>query len=30
VNLSQDEDEYFADGITDDVRGKLAACPGYR
>src|SRR5262249_12208482 len=28
VNLSQDEDEYFADGITDDVRGKLAALPG--
>jgi eukaryotic-like serine/threonine-protein kinase len=28
VNLSQAEDEYFADGITDDVRGKLAALPG--
>ena len=28
VNLSRDEDEYFADGITDDVRGKLAALPG--
>src|SRR5262249_5529951 len=30
VNLSQAEDEYFADGITDDVRGKLAALPGIR
>jgi eukaryotic-like serine/threonine-protein kinase len=28
VNLNQAEDEYFADGITDDVRGKLAALPG--
>jgi len=28
VNLSPAEDEYFADGITDDVRGKLAALPG--
>jgi serine/threonine-protein kinase len=27
VNLNQAEDEYFADGITDDVRGKLAALP---
>jgi eukaryotic-like serine/threonine-protein kinase len=28
VNLNQAEDEYFAEGITDDVRGKLAALPG--
>jgi len=27
VNLNQPDDEYFADGITDDVRGKLAALP---
>jgi len=26
-NLGQPEDEYFADGITDAVRGKLAAIP---
>jgi TolB-like protein len=26
-NLGQREDEYFADGITDAVRGKLAAIP---
>jgi TolB-like protein/Tfp pilus assembly protein PilF len=28
VNLNPAEDQYFADGITDDVRGKLAALPG--
>ncbi len=27
-NLGRPEDEYFADGITDEVRGKLAALPG--
>ena len=27
VNLNHAEDEYFAEGITDDVRGKLAALP---
>jgi TolB-like protein/Flp pilus assembly protein TadD len=27
-NLGGPEDEYFADGITDEVRGKLAAVPG--
>jgi TolB-like protein/tetratricopeptide (TPR) repeat protein len=26
-NLGRPEDEYFADGITDEVRGKLAALP---
>ena len=26
-NLGAAEDEYFADGITDEVRGKLAALP---
>jgi eukaryotic-like serine/threonine-protein kinase len=28
VNLNQAQDAYFAAGITDDVRGKLAALPG--
>ena len=28
VNLNQAGDEYFAEGITDDIRGKLAALPG--
>jgi hypothetical protein len=27
-NLGATEDDYFADGITDEVRGKLAAIPG--
>ncbi len=27
-NLGAPEDEYFADGMTDAVRGKLAAVPG--
>jgi serine/threonine-protein kinase len=27
-NLGPSEDEYFADGVTDAVRGKLAALPG--
>ena len=27
-NLGRPEDEYFADGITDEVRGKLAELPG--
>ncbi len=27
-NLGQPEDEYFADGVADEVRGKLAALPG--
>ena len=27
-NLGRPEDEYFADGVTDEVRGKLAALPG--
>ncbi|HEV8455894.1 MAG TPA: serine/threonine-protein kinase, partial [Gemmatimonadales bacterium] len=27
-NLGPPEDEYFADGITDAVRGKLASLPG--
>ena len=27
-NLGAPEDEYFADGVTDAVRGKLAALPG--
>jgi eukaryotic-like serine/threonine-protein kinase len=26
--LGRSEDDYFADGITDEVRGKLAALPG--
>ncbi|MGH9261692.1 MAG: serine/threonine-protein kinase, partial [Acidimicrobiales bacterium] len=28
VNLGAAEDEYFADGVTDQVRGKLSALPG--
>ena len=27
-NLGAPEDEYFADGVTDEVRGKLTAFPG--
>lgn len=27
-NLGRPEDDYFADGITDEVRGKLAMLPG--
>jgi serine/threonine-protein kinase len=27
-NLGGAEDEYFADGVTDEVRGKLTALPG--
>jgi serine/threonine-protein kinase len=27
-NLGRQEDDYFADGITDEIRGKLAALPG--
>ena len=27
-NLGDSTDDYFADGITDEVRGKLAALPG--
>ena len=27
-NLGSADDDYFADGITDEVRGKLAALPG--
>ena len=27
-NLGGADDEYFADGITDEIRGKLAAIPG--
>jgi TolB-like protein/Tfp pilus assembly protein PilF len=27
-NLGQRDDDYFADGVTDEVRGKLAALPG--
>ncbi len=27
-NLGRPEDEYFADGMTDEVRGKLAMVPG--
>ncbi|MEO7987166.1 MAG: protein kinase [Gemmatimonadales bacterium] len=27
-NLGRQGDEYFADGVTDEVRGKLAALPG--
>ena len=29
-NLGSSEDEYFADGITDEVRGKLSTLPGLR
>jgi len=27
-NLGAAEDEYFADGVTDEIRGKLAGIPG--
>jgi TolB-like protein/Flp pilus assembly protein TadD len=27
-NLGAADDEYFADGVTDEIRGKLAAIPG--
>jgi eukaryotic-like serine/threonine-protein kinase len=27
-NLGRAEDQYFADGVTDEVRGKLAGLPG--
>ena len=27
-NLGGADDEYFSDGVTDEVRGKLAALPG--
>jgi eukaryotic-like serine/threonine-protein kinase len=27
-NLGSADDEYFSDGVTDEVRGKLAALPG--
>jgi eukaryotic-like serine/threonine-protein kinase len=27
-NLGRSEDEYFADGVTDEIRGKLAGLPG--
>jgi serine/threonine-protein kinase len=27
-NLGRPEDQYFADGLTDEVRGKLAGLPG--
>ena len=29
-NLGRPEDEYFADGMTDEVRGKLSAVPGLK
>jgi len=29
-NLGSTDDEYFADGITDEVRGKLATVPGLK
>src|SRR4029077_1573756 len=29
-NLGSADDEYFADGVTDEIRGKLAALPGLR
>jgi TolB-like protein len=29
-NLGRSEDEYFADGVTDEVRGKLSALPGVK
>ena len=29
-NIGSADDAYFADGITDEVRGKLAAIPGLR
>jgi TolB-like protein/Flp pilus assembly protein TadD len=27
-NLGRHEDDYFADGVTDEIRGKLAGLPG--
>ena len=29
-NLGQPDDEYFADGVSDAIRGKLAALPGFQ
>jgi serine/threonine-protein kinase len=29
-NLGRPDDQYFADGITDEVRGKIAVLPGLR
>ncbi|MGH7630024.1 MAG: tetratricopeptide repeat protein, partial [Gemmatimonadales bacterium] len=29
-NLGDPADEYFADGVADDIRGKLASLPGVR
>ena len=29
-NLGDASDEYFADGVTDEVRGKLATLPGFQ
>jgi TolB-like protein/Flp pilus assembly protein TadD len=29
-NMGQPDDEYFADGVTDAIRGKLAALPGFQ
>jgi serine/threonine-protein kinase len=29
-NLGRPDDEYFADGVSDAIRGKLAALPGFQ